>query len=261
MNSYLKLLLSTPPLFLHLLFSPFFCADLQTFCHRTLLPACQFDAEAWGCRLSCRVRWPELKERGNRSKRVAVAFWFQMSESRLLSPFSQHTKRFKPTSLDAAALVPSLQPQSRLYFWFFKVRHLTICSYCVVSCYNLLYHPRTCGPSWGTARLWSAISSQSIGSTMSHVLASSFPRNLQPPVAVEKKNWTHACADLNWTSQAGWVINQPPKRVKVTPSLLGNTDKIRKFSGISPRLCMAKAAAFVSSDTKYSHSWPASVRT
>lgn len=134
MNSYLKLLLNTPPLLLHLLYFPFSWADLQTFCHRTLLPAChslmQKHADA---RLSCRVRWPELRERGNGSKRVAVAFWCQISESRLLSPFSQHAKRFKPTSLDAAALVPSLQPQSRLHFLFFKVRRLTISSYCVVS--------------------------------------------------------------------------------------------------------------------------------
>lgn len=154
-------------------------------------------------RFSCRVRWPELKERGNGSKRVAVAFWCQISESRLLSPFSQLTKRFKPTSLDAAALVPSLQPQSRLYFLFFKVRHLTISGYCVVSCYNLLHHPRTCGPSWGTARLWSAISSQSIGSTMSHVLVS-FPRNLQLPVAEEKKLNSRLCRlELNQSGRLG----------------------------------------------------------
>lgn len=42
------------------------------------------------------------------------------------------------------------------------------------------------------------------------------------------------------------MINQPLKRVKVAPSLLANTDKIR----------MAKAAALVSSDTKYSEFAP-----
>lgn len=113
MNSYLKLLLNTPSNPPPLSTPPFFRADLQTFCHRTLLPAChslmQKHADA---RLSCRVRWPELKERENGSKRVAAAFWCQISESRLLSPFSQHTEQFKPTSLDAATLVPSLQPQS-----------------------------------------------------------------------------------------------------------------------------------------------------
>lgn len=115
--------------------------DLQTFCHQTLLPACHsFMQKHADAKLSCWVRWPELKERGNGSKHVAVAFWCQISGCRLLSPFTQYTKRFKPTNSDAAAYVPSLQrrshPRSSVFHGEGKESHLTTMSCVVLWCYH-----------------------------------------------------------------------------------------------------------------------------
>lgn len=87
---------------------------------------------------------------------------------------------------------------------------------------------------------------QSLGSTMSHVLVSSFPRNLQPPVAEEKKLKSRLC------------------RLEPNPSgRLGDQSASKKGSKLHRRcwVTQIRSGSSLKSPHVCAHSWPESVRT